>query len=277
MPQGCPRMCNLLLVCLLSDLLLGQLLRGVWEQADDVQDAEMQRLSVSLPFVIQSALAPSTTTKYERGWALWMDWASHKPEVRTCPSDPFHIALYFNHLLQTNGTKGALIAAAYGINWAHHVGGFASPLDDPFVKLVLQGCEKLCGKPITKKDPLTCPMIKELIDLYRTSTGVPDLRQYRFLLLTVVCFSGFLRIDEILQTQLQHVQINSAYLSIFLPRCKNDQHRKGNTVYIARTNSAYCPVHLTEQFLHHAKLSLSDSAAFLIPRLVKIKQGHKSS
>ena len=78
----------------------------------------------------------------------------------------YHVAIYFNHLLQTHRTKGALTTAAYGINWAHHVGGFASPLQDPFVKLVLQGCERLCGKPTTKKDPLTCPMIKELIDLY---------------------------------------------------------------------------------------------------------------
>ena len=96
-------------------------------------------LCESLPFVIRSALAPSTTTKYERGWALWSDWASNKPEVRTCPSDPFHVAIYLNHLLQTNGTKGTLITAAYGMNWAHHVGGFAFPLEDPFVKLVLQG------------------------------------------------------------------------------------------------------------------------------------------
>ena len=234
----------------------------------------MQHLCESLPFVIRSALAPSTTTKYERGWALWLDWPSTKPEVRTCPSDPFHVAIYLNHLLQTNGTKGTLITAAYGMNWAHHVGVFASPLEDPFVKLVLQGCERLCGKPTRKKDPLTCPMITELIDLYRTRTGNPDLRQYRFLLLTVVCFSGFLRIDEILHTQLKHVQISSEYLSIFLPKCKNDQLRQGNTVYIARTNSAYCPVTLTEQFLRHAQLSLLDHDAFLILRLIKMKNGH---
>ena len=160
------------------------------------------------------------------------------------------------------------------MNWAHHVGVFASPLEDPFVKLVLQGCERISGKPTRKKEPLTCPMIKELIDLYRTRTGNPDLRQYRFLLLTVVCFSGFLRIDEILHTQLKHVQISSEYLSIFLPKCKNDQLRHGNTVYIARTNSACCPVTLTEQFLRHAQLSLLDPDAFLIPRLIKVQNGH---
>ena len=71
-----------------------------------------------------------------------------------------------NHLIQTNGTTGALHSAAYGIRWSHHMAGFPSTLDDPFVALVLQGCERLCAQPTTKKDPVAVSVVKELVDHY---------------------------------------------------------------------------------------------------------------
>lgn len=85
-----------------------------------------------------SALAASTNDKYGRDWRKWVEWTNNKAEVTTIPADPFHIALYLNFIIQTNGTVGTLKTVTYGIRWA---AGFQSPTDDPFVDLVLKGCK----------------------------------------------------------------------------------------------------------------------------------------
>ena len=59
------------------------------------------------------------------------------------------------------------------------------------------------------------------------------------------------------------------------PNAETTSFVKGTQCTFApRTNSAFCSVTLTEQFLRHAQLSLLDPDAFLIPRLIKMKNGH---
>ena len=116
-----------------------------------------------------------------------MAWAEAKEEATVIPVDPFYVAIYLNHLVHTNGTEGAIGTAVYGINWAHHAAGFQSPTDNPFVQLIKKGSEKICAKPSKKKDPITAPLIRRLIDIYKPVFGpTPDLKTLRFLLLTVL-------------------------------------------------------------------------------------------
>ena len=67
------------------------------------------------------------------------------------------------------------------------------------------------------------------------------------------------------------------HLEIFLEKSKVDQHRDGGAVYISRLESRFCPVKLVEKFLQISETSIvCHKEAFLIPRLIKIKSGHKS-
>ena len=252
----------------------GNLICGVWDKAKETNDPEITKLAESLPHVIQSAVATSTLNKYEGGWKLWQQWASSKPEVQEIPADPWYVAIYLNHILHTNGTKGALHSAAYGIRWAHHVAGYSSPLEDPFAAMALKGCERLCAKPIRKKDPLTVNFVKELVEHYGPLTHLKDTRIMRFLVMVLVGFAGFLRIDEMLKIQRKHVKITDTHMTIFLPQCKNDQMRKGNEVPIARTSSQYCPVAMTEFFWKKAGIEECDEDAYFLPRLARKKRGH---
>ena len=95
--------------------------------------------------------------------------------------------------------------AFYGIRWGHHVLGFNSPTDNPFVHLVFEGCQRLCETETTKKEPITSDMIKTLVTKYggKNST-IPDLR---FLLTCLLGFAGFLRIDELLDVKLKHIKL----------------------------------------------------------------------
>ena len=102
-----------------------------------------------------------------------------------------------------------------------------------------------------------------------------DLKVLRFLTMVVLCFTGFLRIEEILEARIKHLVFFENRVEITLPRCKNDQVREENVVPIARLDSVYCPVALSERFINLCGSSKSPNA-YLLPRVVNYKKGLKA-
>ena len=117
-------------------------------------------------------------------------------------------------------------------------------------------------------------VVKDLVDHYGPLAQLSDLRVFRFLVIVVVSFAEFFRIDEMLTIRLQHAHICDGHIRIILSQCKNDQMRKGNEILIARIHSRYCPVGLTEMFWRKAEMDRNHSETFFIPRLLATKGGH---
>ena len=256
-------------------LILAALGQGLHDRSQALTNPELKRLADALPFVLRSSLAESTNKKYERGWMGWKSWASTKDGVTVCPGDPFFVCLYLTALTFSNGTKGALSDAFYGIRWGHHLAGYISPTDNATVQMAFEGAQRICAKPVRKKDPMVAEMVRAIIDSF--GTGDPTLHDFRFLIVVTICYAGFLRIEELLATKLGCIKLKQTHLEIFLEECKNDQHREGNKVIIARTGTRYCPVGIVEKFLKRAGLDLkTDSSAHLIPRLISTKRGLKA-
>lgn len=105
-------------------------------------------------------------TKYECAWKKWRTWTSGKSEIAVMPADPFHVAWYMNHVIQTSKTLGAVRAAYNGIAWAHRMNGYKSPTEDQFEKLTMKGCERILCKPVIKSLPLTSHIVKKVVDAY---------------------------------------------------------------------------------------------------------------
>ena len=237
-----------------------------------MEDPEIKSLADSLPYILESGLAKSTTVKSRLGEMVGLGVPAATDQYHPCRS------VLCCHLFELRQGKhwGRYTTATHGIAWAHRIAGFVSPTEDPFVTLTAKGCARLLGKPISKSEPLTSPVVKALFDAYKTHATSSNLPAYRFLLITLVCYAGFLRIDELLTTRLSHVHLDKEFMTITLPKCKNDQQRAGNVVYIARTRSTYCPVTFVEEFLELAGLSLTDTEAHLLPRIIKIQRGYKA-
>ena len=83
----------------------------------------------------------------------------------------------------------------------------------------------------------------------------------------LVGFAGFLRIDEIRNIALCDVSIHIDHVSVYVPQCKNDQHREGHSAFLARTSKVTCPVAVTEQLMKF--LPQSSSVFPLVCRMAK--------
>ena len=88
-------------------------------------------------------------------------------------------------------------------------------------------------------------------------------------------FSGFLRISELLEIQVKHLNFLPSHLEITIPKAKNDQMREGHIVHIKRLQSQYCPVRWLDDYLETTGLILGEDN-FVISRLAKSRKGHNA-
>ena len=86
----------------------------------------------------------------------------------------------------------------------------------------------------------------------------------------MVGFAWFFRVDEIRNLKVRDVSIFNEYMSVFIPKRKNDQYREGHTSFLTRSHKATCPVSITERLL---KLfpSTCESSSPLVRRIVETK------
>ena len=241
-----------------------------------LEDPELKVLATTLPYLVVKGRADTTVEKYRAGWLGWLEWGKNKAEVTSRPAHPFYVALYLNHLFFTNGTKGSVTTAMYGIRWAHHAVGLDSPTDNKLVQMAYEGCMRLSKGHKTKKEAMPVEIIKGFVDEF--SSGKSDLMEARFIIVCLIGFAGFFRIDELLKVQIKHITFFSDHITIFLPEAKTDQQRDGENVHIAQTGTKYCPVKHIKDFLRKSGIDVTlDKEAFLIPVLYKTKKGHKAS
>ena len=112
--------------------------------------------------------------------------------------------------------------------------GLSHPRMTPSYSSSPKGAGRSAEKPSIQKDPLTAPLFQYLIDLYKPAIGpTPNLKTFRFLLLAVLCFAGFLRIEELLEAKLSDVKNFKDHMTIFLyPSAKTTNYGEG-TLFIS--------------------------------------------
>ena len=140
-----------------------------------------------------------------------------------------------------------------------------SPTGHPHVKSSLEGARRKLARPVQPKEPLSVDTVARIADYYISSSALAVIR-FRFIIL--VGFAGFYRMDEIRNLSVKDVSICSEYMSVFMPKRKNDQYREGHTSLLTRSHKATCPVSITERLLKLLPSS-SESSFPLVRRIVK--------
>ena len=216
--------------------------------------------------------AINTVKKYSYAWSRWKAWASEKIGVDVLPAQPLMIALYINDLLESSKSASVLESAFYAFRWAHKLAGFESPTFHPVVRAALEAGKRAVGKPVSPKEPLTLDLIQSLAEFYNRPEAKLD--QIRFLFTVLIGYAGFMRMDEILSVRCIDISFGEAFMSIFIPKRKNDQHREGHTVDVAFSGKISCPVLITKRLLSLLPNS-EDSCAPIVRRIIANRKGNK--
>ena len=144
--------------------------------------------------VIQSR-APKAADKYSRAFNEFHLWTSCYNELKNLPARATTVALYLEHLLQTNSPYSKLESAVYGIRWVHGLYGWESPCEAALVRNILEAGKRTVLKPTLKKEPFTLDMLANLCTRYAShSSNLSDLR------VSAICVTasyGFLRFSEV--------------------------------------------------------------------------------
>ena len=167
--------------------------------------------------------------KYKPAWTKWLEWSSNYDEINPCHADPLYVALYLNDIFPKDRKVGALTVAVLGIHWGHISSGLHSPTEDPFVKLALEGGQRMLSKNTVKnqKETLSQDIITKITNKIATSENILEIRNVVLILLG---FSGFMRISELLPLKVKHISFTESGMKIHIEKSKVDQLREGNTV-----------------------------------------------
>ena len=98
--------------------------------------------------------APKTADKYSRTFNEFHLWTSCYNELKSLPARATTVALYLEHLLQTNFPYSKLESAVYGIRWVHGLYVWESPCEAALVRNIPQAGKRTLLKPTLKKEPL---------------------------------------------------------------------------------------------------------------------------
>ena len=249
---------------------------GIWREANSLADPSLRKIVPDLIVNLQlESRAPTTVQKYRSGWLKWRGWAASKIGVQVIPAKPLHIALFISELTKisvgNNTGISPIESVVYSIQWGRNLAGIGEcPTRHPLVKSSLEGARRHPARPVQPKEPLSVDTVLRIADHYIPSSSLAVIR---FLFILFVGFAGFFRMDEIRHMSVKDVSICSEYMSVFIPKRKNDQYREGHTSLIARSHKSTCPVAITERLLKLLPSSIESSAPPppLVRRIVKSK------
>ena len=139
-------------------------------------------------------------------------------------------------LQQQSKSIAPIDAVMYALRWTHTIADVPSPTEHQFVVSTWRGCKRLLARPVQPKDPI------EVSALHRLPADLesPTLMESRLLVLCLLCYSGALRIQEVLQIRVKDIVFSETSMRLFIPKRKNDLYRDRH-VTIARTSNITCP------------------------------------
>ena len=201
---------------------------------------------------ILASRADSTVSKYSSQCRAFKDFCREKG-FSTEPAHPIHTAMYLSCLIDQGKSDSVVTAALYGIKWYHNINDYPDPTENVIVKNIVECAKRNNSKPTQRKDVVTTTHLISLCSMFDRTSDVIHLRD---LTMIVLCFSGFLRFNELSELRCCDVTVNSDHMILFIRKSKVDIYREGRHVYIAKGSTAACPITLLQRYMNVAGLLL---------------------
>lgn len=219
----------------------------------------MSSLASNLPFIATSSKSNSTIKKYSSTFERFDKWCKIY-NLKSLPAEVTTVAIYLAFLIQSQASVSVLNGAFYSIKWEHELNLYHDIFSEKFLSIILEGGIRILSKPTIKKEPITADILKSVINKFGSSN---NLNHIRICCLMLISYAGFLRYDELAHIKASNIRFFQSHIELLLEKSKTDVYRQGNTVIIARTGGATCPVAILEHYLSMAGIDIkSDEFIF---------------
>ena len=212
--------------------------------------------------------------KYETYFNRWSKWCSGFEEVVVFPARDIHVVLFIVSLIQSRESYSVIESCFYAIKHAHKIGNLDDPTSSSLTRYALEAAKRTCSRPVRKKEPITPDHIKR-IHVEMTVSGKMSLLHLRDFTMILLCYSGFLRFEEVARLTLSDIVFNPLFMKIFIEESKTDQYRIGAWVFVAKMNSNFCPVEFTRNYIGRAEITDLDDYLFRGVSYFKTLKDHK--
>ena len=221
---------------------------------------------------LTAALAPGTTSQYQRSWKTFSSFCASIGK-QSLPADYSSVALFITHLAELPSTPATIASALSAVAYMHNLKCLQNPTDHFIVKKVLKGVSNLhtgCDLRL----PMSLGMLHDLI----AAAPKVTCSAYESKLLAAMfslMFFGFLRIGEVTTSphnlQFDSVSINDLSCSITFLSYK---HSSGLpvTIEVGSVDSPVCPVARLSEFLQIR--GLGPGPLFSYPRAIPVSPSH---
>lgn len=209
-------------------------------------EGDLAALARNIPSLIDASKSNATLRKYKSYFSKFESWCSIN-KLSSFPATPATVSLYISHLVQCKSSSSILSSVFYAVQWYHDKNLFPNPCSDKLVKLTLEGALRTLSKTlINKKQPITSNIISRV---FSAKNNVADLSHLRTRLLFVLGFAEFFRAGELCNIRRSDITCCDTHMDIKVRCSMTDVYRRGNIVYIAKTNSDLCPVQCLQDYL----------------------------
>ena len=219
------------------------------------QEHELTGLARDMSTYLTESRSSSTNSKYLGYFRRFKDFMiSHGKSYLPCTG--INLSLFLVSLLNKNSTFSVLSSYVHAVKYVHGLHCMQDPTVHPCVRNLLESSKRRNVRGRGKKDPVSSSHIRQLFVKYISST---DLLVVRDLCIIVVCFSAFLRYDEVSNLKCNDVEFHVDYMSLYIRKSKTDQYRSGNRVLVAKLDTVACPVGAVQRYIRLASIDLNSS------------------
>ena len=186
---------------------------------------------------LEASRTPNTLRAYRSDLAQFLAYGGR------VPCDPSVVAGYLAQTgpgLATATLRRRLVA----IGQAHTNVGLPDPCKSDLVRLTLRGILRLHGRPQSQAKPVSKHQLEKIVFGLGRS-----LRDHRDRALLLVGFFGAFRRSELVNMDVKSVSLVAEGFSIFIPKSKADQERRGRRVTILRRSDSICPVEALQEWI----------------------------
>jgi integrase len=187
-------------------------------------------------------------------WLLNTDSVTETQVMETLASlSVAEVMRYLENQAEAINTR-SLYRRMMGVSKLISAQGWANPIKDEQVKLMLAGIKRVNGKPPRKVEPLMINILSQTIE--SINKNEKELRiAARDKALLLVAFGGALRRSELVGLDAESVQFSAQGLRLTILNSKTDKNNEGQTLAIPYAKNAHiCPVRALKTWLELSEI-----------------------